>query len=716
MTTSATATITDESGSGIAGLAIALDDVSQQFDVKLARGKTDASGRFTLSYAEGSVVTPEAGKQVRKMRLRILVGQHILKEIVGVDSTTQAQLAYGTLQFKRAEAESWWATLGTGAPSRLTSGNAVQWLADNEEGWGRVAELLDNAGTLDVMQLEIDIDKHGDAIDMTTEKPVIVLRFASNPDLPLDATHARNIVPADDRIERMMLGVWATGHDVRIQLPRAAMDQHGMLVIGVAVLGLASLMFLGGVIAIVVGVLVALIVLIGAYVLYRAHRSFRTMFEAPKLADWYKDAGATSGLQQVRVRELKMRSTMFTHAKSVIDRGVQAVLLGSPFEQVYYDTKAHALDERRRGPHSAKGPIHDVSVGLRGPSVGYVQELFNSHWNLADENDKILPLLPAQLPAAVTRAKPGEFIANAQIVRTLDWMFQNDTNGETGVLEAYLRAIHFAERFIYIENQYFNNDRITQALVDALAAKPALVVILLLNVVPDMPLYLDWQQAAVRRIAGSIGDAAAAKQRLGVFSVWTHAPSDGDHSKPRLVDNYLHTKTALIDNRWATVGSANLDGASLDFVQYARAALDGDVRNTEANVVVFEADGEPRVAADTLRRRLWSEHLGFGGPDATELDDAPGKNWLEVWNARAAAKLAGLQANLDSVNPSRILPWPAIAYEKPLGFKDKFASHTAAKSYLQCLFSPDDKPSDVLASQFEILGDKGPTGFDFKYH
>ena len=715
MTTSATGSVVDEASHGISGLRVVLEDVSQQFDVKLASDTTlDPSGSFTLSYAEGSVVSPEPGKQIRQMRLRVMVGQHIVKEIVQADLTTQPQLAYGPITLKRAEAESWWATLGTGAPARMTAGNAIQWLADNEEGWGRVADLLDKAGTLDVMQLEIEIDKHGDAIDMTTEKPEIVLRFA--PNLPLDDTHARNIVPADDRIERMMLGVWATGHDVRIQLPRMAMDQHGMLVIGVAVLGLASLMFLGGVIAIVVGVLVALIVLIGAYVLFRAHRSFRTMFEAPKLADWYNDAGATSGLQQVRVRELKMRSTMVTHAKAVIDRGVQAVLLGSPFEQVYFDTKAHALDERRRGAHAAKGPIHDVSVGVRGPAVGHVQELFNSHWNLADENDKILPLLPAQLPAPVAQPNPGEFIANAQIVRTLDWMFQQDTNGETGVLEAYLRAIHFAERFIYIENQYFNNDRITQALIDALAAKPALVVILLLNVVPDMPLYLGWQQAAVRRIAGSIGDAAAAKQRLGVFSVWTHAPSDADHSKPRLVDNYLHTKTALIDNRWATVGSANLDGASLDFVQYARAALDGDVRNTEANVVVFEGDDEPRVGADAMRRRLWSEHLGFSGPSATELDDAPGKNWLEVWRARADAKLAGLQANLDAVHPARILPWPTIAYEARLGFKEKYASHTAAKSYLQCLFSPDDQPSDVLASQFEILGDKGPTGFEFKYH
>ena len=43
MTTSATAIITDESSGGIDAPAIALDYVPQQFDVRLARGKIDAS-------------------------------------------------------------------------------------------------------------------------------------------------------------------------------------------------------------------------------------------------------------------------------------------------------------------------------------------------------------------------------------------------------------------------------------------------------------------------------------------------------------------------------------------------------------------------------------------------------------------------------------------------------------------------------------------------
>ena len=280
-------------------------------------------------------------------------------------------------------------------------------------------------------------------------------------------------------------------------------------------------------------------------------------------------------------------------------------------------------------------------------------------------------------------------------MRTLDRQFAPETNGEKGVLEAYLRGIHFAERFIYIENQYFNNDAITQALIDALKAKAALQLILLVNVTPDMPLYSRWQQAAIRRIIDSMGSSA--KTRVGAFTKWTHAAADATHPKPR-----------LIDNRWATVGSANLDGASLDFVQYARALLDGDLRNTECNIVVYEETPATPSPVDALRRRLWSEHLGLSGPQDTALDDAPQKDWLQLWTQKAEEKLAGLVVNPNVVNPAQILPWPSSAFE------EEFGKHIVSDSYLATLFSQDHQNSAALVSQFDLMP-AGPPPFPFTY-
>ncbi len=736
MTTSAVGLVVDEHDVGIADLNVVIEDVSQQFDVLLDSQTTNAQGAFGLRYVGYKFAPSTPGRQIRKLRLRVRVGQHVVKEIVQDDLPTDDHITFPKIRLTREEAVSWWATLGTGAASRKTSGNAVRWLADNEEGWSRVATVVENASkpdpgnpnhkpALDVMQLTIDCGTfhadQGTTPGFTLEDPFVVLQF--DPGSALTVANPRDLDAKDVRIERTILDTYRNGAEVRIQLPKPTLDKHGLVALGTATLGIASLIFLGGWVAIIAGVLAALIGLVLTAAFLKVHFA-----SAPSIVKWFNDAGAQPGRKAVSVKQLHMRSNQFTHAKLVIDRDREALLLGSPMEQDYYDSLQHAVDEPRRGKSAKKGPIHDVSVGVRGPAVGHMQELFNNHWNLATSDDK-LPVAPPTLPAVTQTADTNEFITTVQLVRTLDAMFTEDFDppaptGEQGVLEAYLRAIHFAERFIYIENQYFNNDIITRALIDALAAKPNLVVILFLNSAPDMPLYLKWQQQAIDQIAGSLKDATA-KARFGVFSAWSHAKSDSAHSKPRLVDNYLHTKSAIIDNRWATVGSANLDGASLDSIQYARSLFGGDVRNTEGNLVVFEDVQPQRSAVDALRRRLWSEHLGIADGASHALDDAPDKNWLDVWRATAQRKLDGLKTNLDQVlafdGPrtdgvqSHVLPWPSSSksFDK-LGFFERFDPHKVARSHLSMLFSPDEQPSDVLLSQFEILTG-GPPSFTFKY-
>jgi phosphatidylserine/phosphatidylglycerophosphate/cardiolipin synthase-like enzyme len=424
-------------------------------------------------------------------------------------------------------------------------------------------------------------------------------------------------------------------------------------------------------------------------------------FQAPALKQWYADAG--NDARFVRVRECILRSLMVTHAKIVIDRGKEGVLLGSPFDQDYFDTREHRIDDRRRGADPAKGPIHDVSVGVRGPAVAHMEELFNSHWAVAAPDD-VQPQPGTAQPIGI--AAEGEIVAPVQLVRTLDRMFAEASDGEKGVLEAYLRGIHFAQRFIYIENQYFHYKVIIDALIDALKADRNLVLILLVNVAPDMPLYPGWQQKAIRRIKDELGSAA--QGQLGVFTAWSHAVRDGAHQRPRLIDNYLHTKSALIDNRWATVGSANLDGASLEQVEYARALLGGEVRNTESNLVVWEETPATPSPVDALRRRLWSEHLGFADLSDPHLADASGKDLLELWRQRAADKLGQLLADANAVHPAHILAWPEEDFKRDCG------KHVATGDYLRKLFEQQQKGAFVKVSNFDLVP-KGPPAFGFHY-
>ena len=683
MSTSAQGTVVGGDGAGIPGLTVVLQDVSALFDRDLARDQTKAGGAFSLSYAADS---SEGG---RRLRLRIRVGQHVVNEDER-DDVSAGQLSYGEIKLKGEEGTSVLATLGDGVASRLSQGNALEWLCDDVDAWGRVGTLIRNAtGRLDVMQLTIDMEKFKAA--PTDEQPKIVLDFHAPPP---SVTQARTVDAADGRIERLLLAAGQKpGVVVRIQIPVPTVDLHALPFIGLAavVIGLALLSLVAGLIA-------GLLVLAGA-----AYVSGKFMKGERHIEKWFADAGLTDA--KMKVRALRTELYSITHTKLVIDGDKKAILLGSPFEQVYYDSQGHVMDEARRGNDAGKGPIHDVSVSVRGPAVRDMQEVFDSHWNLADPSDPLA--LPAQALPGITTPEPGEFITPVQVVRTLNpRTFPGHKDGEKGILEAHLRAIHFAKRWIYFENQYFNDEAITNALIDALKANPDLQVILLLNIVPDMPHYPMWQRTTVIRLTEAIGDDEA-KKRLGVYTSWSHAPHDAFHAKPRLAKHYLHTKTAIIDNNWATVGSANIDGASLDEFQafwYSRLAnvlLEGGaMRNTETNCVVFEKTPPAVSAVDALRRRLWAEHLGFvsgGGPNTTapELADSVGKDWVGAWNAKADAKAAALKASPNVPIDTHILRWPPA----------KKVRAATSKSHLELL--------EIPVEPFDLVPDGAPS-FDFK--
>src|SRR6187397_449812 len=229
MTTSAVGLVVDEHDAGIADLNVVIEDVSQQFDVLLDSQTTDTNGGFGLRYVGYNFEPSTPGRQIRKLRLRIRVGQHVVKEIVQDDLPTDDHITFPKIKLTREEAENWWATLRTGTASRKTSGNAIRWLADNEEGWSRVATVIGNASkpdpnnpshkpALDIMQLTIDVDEfhadQGSTKGLLLENPLVVLRF--DPANALTAANERDLNANDLRIERTILDAYRQGADVRI--------------------------------------------------------------------------------------------------------------------------------------------------------------------------------------------------------------------------------------------------------------------------------------------------------------------------------------------------------------------------------------------------------------------------------------------------------------------------------------------------------------------
>ena len=251
------------------------------------------------------------------------------------------------------------------------------------------------------------------------------------------------------------------------------------------------------------------------------------------------------------------------HAKAIVVDGVKAILMGSPLKQFYFSDARHAIRDARH-----KGSLnHDVNIQIEGPAVAHIDKTFATVWKSTDE--PLTMISPGNIPS-----KTGPNTASVQVLRTLPGQAfkangpdeENLPHGETGILEAYERAINNAERYIYIENQYFTSPEIINALIARMkdTAKPKLQIILVLNFRPDLPGYPDRQIDNVNQLKFW---AEANGHQLGVYTMWSRSEiaNSAGQNRFEIMPIYAHSKMAIIDDKWATVGSANLDGTSMNY-------------------------------------------------------------------------------------------------------------------------------------------------------
>jgi len=341
------------------------------------------------------------------------------------------------------------------------------------------------------------------------------------------------------------------------------------------------------------------------------------------------------------------------HSKIAVVDGKKAYLIGSPFIQGYYDGQSHKVDEARRGvcsfwEHTDCSPLHDVSVSLEGPAVEALNGIFLRLWNRVG----------AAAPAA-SYTPPATANTAVQIVRTLPAnLFSRSPEGETGILEGYLRAVREADKFIYLDNQYVTEPSIADALVSALKNNADLQVIMVVNPRVDIPGYDKLQLDLLNGMQAALDPAA--RSRLGLFTLWSH---DTNFDPQRIIRIYTHAKVGVADDKWTAIGSANLDGVSLKMSQMSIPLITPldkrEARAIEINALFF--DGVEGLPASTfpadLRRALWAEHLGYEDPDHQDLQTPPEGGWLDLWKSRAQAKLNGLKATPLTGHSSRVLEW-----------------------------------------------------------
>ena len=142
-----------------------------------------------------------------------------------------------------------------------------------------------------------------------------------------------------------------------------------------------------------------------------------------------------------------------------------------------------------------------------------------------------------------------------QIVRTVpEHIYAAVPRGDFRILESYVaRAPQRAERFIYLENQFLWSPEIARLLRDKLVDPPSpdFRILLRAAVQPE-----ERQRRHPRRPRRA--DRRRRRQRTA------SSPARSTPARaPRTDPIYVHAKIAIVDDRWLTLGSANLNEHSL---------------------------------------------------------------------------------------------------------------------------------------------------------
>jgi phosphatidylserine/phosphatidylglycerophosphate/cardiolipin synthase-like enzyme len=241
---------------------------------------------------------------------------------------------------------------------------------------------------------------------------------------------------------------------------------------------------------------------------------------------------------------------------------------------------------------------HDSAVRLEGSVVADVARHFLMRWRAVAHDEAHEP------------GEQGGMLQDgveAQFVRTVpEQLYDGCRQGEWSILESYLRALGSAERLVYLESQFLWSPEVSFVLAEKLRNPPRddFRVIALLPAHPNN---------GADDSRGQVGLLIDADRKSGdgttrFLACTLYQPDRG--GKPV----YVHSKAAVIDDAWLTVGSANLNEHSL-------------FNDTEANVVVRD----PGLAREA-RLRLWSEHLER---PREEIESEPARVFDELWKPLA---------------------------------------------------------------------------------
>ncbi|HXG05709.1 MAG TPA: phosphatidylserine/phosphatidylglycerophosphate/cardiolipin synthase family protein [Nitrososphaera sp.] len=292
----------------------------------------------------------------------------------------------------------------------------------------------------------------------------------------------------------------------------------------------------------------------------------------------------------VRIDSSAPSLTSAHHEKIIIVDNQIGFCGGLDLSSGKWDTSSHDYYNPLRDPNSE--PWHDVHAMVRGPVVWDLVYHFHQRWSYSQSrNARNVRKLTIRSNYPVSGSE-----GDVQAVALRTW---NELDGNGGIQAWYAAMFRKARKSIYIENQFpFQNSLATTLLEKRLKEVDQLKVIIVCPMKPNLPGFIGSMIAKMS--VNDVKDNLAMLRRAGdgkrvrTYSLVSQHPKIA--TKRRQI--YVHSKVMIVDDKWITIGSANID-------------KNGFKDSSEFNLGITS----PRLASE-LRTKLWKEHLQDAALDA----------------------------------------------------------------------------------------------------
>lgn len=346
---------------------------------------------------------------------------------------------------------------------------------------------------------------------------------------------------------------------------------------------------------------------------------------------------------------------------AVIDRRV-AFLGGIDLCEARWDERDHRQDNPLRTSHGKPAkPYHDLQAYCAGCDVvDVLRDVFVDRWSRTDGP-------PLELVACEASSQADYCPGGALPIGGGELAFsRTDPRGQESniqeIQELFTAAIAAAEQLIYIETQYFSAKSIRDALAARMqdAAKPKIEIVLVCNRKAEA---IKEEIAVGLRQTKNVEHLRHVAEQTGhPFGVYYSLCDGEDPERPA---TYIHSKFLCVDDRFLTVGSANLTNRSM--------SVDTELHVSWETLDPAGEGAELARAIRSIRCDLLREHAGLPEHARDTLLDA-----------------AGLVERLNALT------------EQPNARLRKFPPPTESEQELLSAIEPDDLPFDPAKANYDV--------------